>query len=1254
MTDFYGALGTKYSMRLSVWLVSQNVAANTSTVSYSVTAIKNHSGNGWWNNDPTYWSAVIGGNTPNGSVASYDFDDYTELLIAAGQYVIAHDADGTKSISVSSTWDPDNAPNLAAGSASGTIVLPTIARATVPTVSPTPALVGQTVTISLPRASGSFTHNVTWSSGTMSGSIGTGVGTSTTWTVPDVMDEFPGRPQAPIVISVDTRNGGSSVGVRTTTLMVRDAPTAPELGVQQFPFDIRARLVTFESGVWAPRRTIPAASIQLVDPHSATATCKLVVSRLVVPDIEDYSIVDIEVQDGTQWVSTGLRFSLTRVEDDTTDLSETVTYQGVNFVDFILRFAYTQTKYTWDSVTPGAILQTLINDAQSRGWGPLLEIDFDGTTSSMGTPWVETGIKREIQQGTPYSQVLDGLVSDGLVEYRTSYNSENAYLFVYNPGTGSDWAVAGANPIVDLSTAPLTSAPRRGTNESVFTRVTVAGDGELRRTRERASDDPDVYGQLEGWVAASGITDGGEADRIADNALADAANPTNERTFVFSANAADRHLWPYFSVRPGDWVRIPGVADANPERARVGQITLDLDVDGDITATILTGDLILSGTGALAKRQQAQTGGSIPGGSLQTPAPLDASIPAAPVISSVTSDGYWNSDGAAKSAITITWGAVNTAVNGAALLVDYYEVWWRPDVATPWAMQTISNDLSAVLIGWDVNKYVQLRVRGRSSSGIFGQWALFVEHTTEEPNDPMDAPTVPVVTANALGTIFIEWDGEIGGSPAPAHLAYTRAEISTTELGTYTPAGVPLLSAGSTSVDPGAYGTFWIRLRAVDRLGLEGTPTSGVSITTVDPGLVLRTPKAPTSLASTTGAAFSEDGTTLTAWFDLTWDAVTQDTDDNAIDISGYEVWGYPDTETDPRLLLTTTGEAAQVFVEPGSGWTLTVRAISDVGARGLFATDITDDADATVADLDAPDDPTVSSMKSLLKIEWNGLLGGVSPPNQFRFVFAEIAPTTTGTWVRVGATFARGGGVVFVPLNVGDEYDVRLTAVDAAGNESAASGTATETIVGIDTFDLTPIIENMLTEPRIETDPADDVGVKLYNSGIVAYDTNGDPTIVISAADGTIYFANGVISGDAIVTGSIIASKLDVGSLVTTLISSDLGNSLNLASNDSVNILVGGAVASVQSDVDDLGDSLGEMQTYYQFGPDGALITSPSSTYGILITNSQISMLASGNIVSYWNAAGLVAPSLIADQTATIGAHQFRKEGVRTTVRAL
>ena len=1247
-----------YQGEFYVWLNRQDVSTNTSVVGWEF-AIRKLTGSGRWSTETNNWAVVVNGNIVDFGNLQYDFRNYAYLTVSSGEVTVAHGTNGDKAINAYANFD-DDADNLqvfSIGNSNPTgITLTSIARATLPVVSPNPAVEGGTATITLNRAVGTYAHDLTWVCGSKSGTIATGVATSTTWTVPtDLVEEYPDRESAPVVITAVTKNGGDTIGSRSATLMVREEPGPPVVGGEDFPFDLRVKEVVYTGGVWGPTRTYPVQTVQLVDPHSATGTCKFDVSRLMADEIEDFSVVDVQVHDGVQWLNPGHRFVVTRVEEDATELSRTVAFSGMDFMDYSLARAYTQKDYEWESTTPGNILVTLINDAKARGWGPRVDIDFTASVTSFDTPWTETNVKREVKKGTPISQVLEGLVNDGLVEYRPRYRANKAWLEVLNPGTGSDWSTFDANPIVNLATVPLTTAPRRSTNEEQVTRITVAGDGEVQRTRERPPFDADVFGQLEGWVAAGGVTDNSEADRIGDNALDDASKPVDERTFAFEVHAVPRQVWPYFSVRPGDWVLIPQAVTEGTERARVGQITIDKNADGKIEATLLTGERILNGTAALAKRQQIATGGATPGGSLRPPVTLDERIPAAPLIDSISSTGYWDSDGAARSTVTLAWDPVVTSISGSALPVNYYEIWWRPNVATPWAMRTVTDQTIIDMPDWNINFAAQFRVRGRSDAGVFGQWSDFVDHTTNQPAPSLGAPTIPTVTTNALGMITVAWDGEIDSDPAPPYLAYIRAEISDDGDAPWSVFGTPLMAAGETSIDPGVYRTWYLRLVPVDRLGQDGTPSSAVSITTVDPGLDPRVPKAPTGLTSSTDSGWDDDGLTRFAWIDLEWDAVTEDVNDDPITVSHYEVWGRLDTETEYRFLGGTVDTEFRVEpLVPGSDWVFVVQALSETGVRGPFSSSITETADTPPNEMLKPTTPVLASSKGLLNVQWDGLLGGVAPPPSFRYVYAEYSVAGENTWVRAGVTFTRGGGDIFISLVVGEDYDVRLTAVGGDGGESPKSDIATETVVGVASNDLNAILETMLTEPRIETSPDPAEGVKLFNGGIVAYDSNGDPTVVISSEDGSIYFAEGMISGNAIVTGSILADKLDVGTLVATLISSSLGDSLNLSSNESVNIIVGDAMATVQDNIDGVDADLSELMTYYQFNNDGALITSPGSPFAVQITNSQINMIANGNIVSYWNAGNMVVPSLIANDTAIIGAHQWRKEGVHTTVRAL
>jgi hypothetical protein len=910
MADFYSGWasapngGTKYRLHLIVNVASQDVNANQSILEWDLRIEKDRSYQGFYD----YWtdsSVVINGSTvhsqSNVQNPTSPWTGWSSHSLASGRHTVAHGTNGDKTISVSGNWSRHAGPSgfdwaPSAMATSGNMTLPTIARATTPTVSPNPATVGSTVTIATNRQSSSFTHDITWEAGGDSGTIATGVATSTTWTVPDVMDEFPGQVRAPIVITVVTKNGSTTVGSKQITLFAVNAPPAPSVEPRSpdKQFDIRARLVQWNDAEeeWRGGRILPAATIQMVDPNSATATCTITMSKLQAVDFEDFSIVDIEVYDGARWVFTNHRMVLSRVEGDDVDPSETYTYSGTEFVDYILGFAYAQYDMYWDGATnhwgptsPGEMMRQAIADAKGRGWGPRIDIAFNGSQTSLGEPWANTSIKRTIPKGTPLSQALEGLVSDGYLEYRVEYHSEKAWLVLLNPGTGASYAADGSVPIVNLALANLSRAPRRGTMEKRLTRVTVMGDSvtnygdpntaadnttnTAQATREQAPFDPDVFGHMEGWVSASGIGTNEEAAKIGDNALRDNSGIVNERTFEYNVQDVPPQFYPYFVFVPGDWILTPGVE--TPITDRVSQVTIDKQIDS-MKLTILTGDRILSGTASLAKRQSAQTGGSIAGGNLGTPATLDARIPSAPEINSVTSAGYWDVDGAAKSEVTISWAAVTEALNGSGIAVDLYEVYWRAAVGGVWKFRGATADTEIDLPGWEPLQAVELRVRARSTAGVFGEFSEDQEHTTQAPTVDLDGPDLADLYTDGVGGIYAVWGGTLDGDPAPARLAYVVAEVSTDGGTVYTTEGTPIVAAGPIILNKsGAWGDYKVRLRGYDRLGNAGTASDPQDITITDPHIDPPAPRAPIDLVVTPGASWDAAGILPTAWFDLTW-----------------------------------------------------------------------------------------------------------------------------------------------------------------------------------------------------------------------------------------------------------------------------------------------------------------------------------------------------------------------------------------------
>nr|MCH9834059.1 DUF859 domain-containing protein [bacterium] len=124
---------------------------------------------------------------------------------------VAHNSDGTRSVAF---YGGLVMPGIFDQGVSGTDTLPTIPRATTPSVSGG-FVTGQAKTISLPRASSAFTHDVSYKIGAKSGTIATGAGVSTSWTPShDLATEFTTAPSGSVEITVVTKSGATVIGTR--------------------------------------------------------------------------------------------------------------------------------------------------------------------------------------------------------------------------------------------------------------------------------------------------------------------------------------------------------------------------------------------------------------------------------------------------------------------------------------------------------------------------------------------------------------------------------------------------------------------------------------------------------------------------------------------------------------------------------------------------------------------------------------------------------------------------------------------------------------------------------------------------------------------------------------------------------------------------------------------------------------------------------------------------------------------------------
>ena len=131
---------------------------------------------------------------------------------------IYHNNDGTKTLTCSA-WIDMNTP-LTSSEQSYSQTLSTIPRASKPTLSSSSVTMGNSVTISTNRASCSFTHSLYYQIGSGGwNTIGTGIGTSKSWTVPlNLANSTPNSTSLSVKLWLETYNGSTDIGANSVSL----------------------------------------------------------------------------------------------------------------------------------------------------------------------------------------------------------------------------------------------------------------------------------------------------------------------------------------------------------------------------------------------------------------------------------------------------------------------------------------------------------------------------------------------------------------------------------------------------------------------------------------------------------------------------------------------------------------------------------------------------------------------------------------------------------------------------------------------------------------------------------------------------------------------------------------------------------------------------------------------------------------------------------------------------------------------------
>ena len=216
------------TLKFSWWLINSSIPNNRSFIGWSLELIA--SANGLISSTATKsWSVTVNGTSYSGTNTVGIGNNSTKTL-ASGQTVINHNADGTKSFTYSFSQEfgiTFGGSSIGTKTGSGTGILDTLPRATTPTLSVQTVDMGGAVTISLPRASTAFTHDLAYAfAGGSYIAIATGVATSHSWTVPlSLADSIPNAASGTVTIRCVTKNGTATVGT-TTVLLTAKVPTS--------------------------------------------------------------------------------------------------------------------------------------------------------------------------------------------------------------------------------------------------------------------------------------------------------------------------------------------------------------------------------------------------------------------------------------------------------------------------------------------------------------------------------------------------------------------------------------------------------------------------------------------------------------------------------------------------------------------------------------------------------------------------------------------------------------------------------------------------------------------------------------------------------------------------------------------------------------------------------------------------------------------------------------------------------------------
>lgn len=486
------------------------------------------------------------------------------------------------------------------------------------------------------------------------------------------------------------------------------------------------------------------------------------------------------------------------------------------------------------AVTPGELVNFLIDDAQDRGSFDGLLRGFSDTHDSAGVAWPKV-ITSKFSPGSEYDAVLGRLVDFGLAEWGvvwtgTAYRLDMWVIF----GRGVDRTL-GLRPVILRKGRNLLDAPRKWSVRESGTAVLAAG---AEGVYETASDIDALARRgrrIERFASANNLEDHAAVQAFAQNELTLTKTGQLEITHGIGFTAGEPR--PVIAYDIGDWIYSQGSADM--ERLRVVQWTLSFEANNASGTTTLN-DTFTDYLSRLKALVDNLTSGDTVVGTSTSSGGQDNSTPLPPEVLSAESIAFLDGTLGVRAAVTIALDMPVLNVDGTVItdmesVVVQFALASSPDVWNAGITKHAPTEQATFTA--PAGQTITIRAAVVDRNGNTSVWSdPPLPHTTSDDDIPPPIPSTPTVS-EFLGTIRINWDQlTVAGANMLDIVDFDHVEVHMSTGSLFTPSEATLVgqvhAKQTYTITDLPYGvTQFARLVAVDWSGNRSDPSGQGSAT---------------------------------------------------------------------------------------------------------------------------------------------------------------------------------------------------------------------------------------------------------------------------------------------------------------------------------------------------------------------------------------------------------------------------------------